>query len=147
MIKELILKHRSLVNQIWKFAVVGFLNTAVDFLVLNLLMYFTGIYKGGLIFILNLISFSIAVINSYFLNKYFTFKYKESNNGTAEFSGFVVVSIFGALINSGVVYLITQFEAPFDLHPQIWSNFAKLTATFFSLAWNFIGYKFFVFKK
>lgn len=147
MIKELILKYSFLINQIWKFVVIGFLNTGVDFLIFNLLVYFTGTYKGGLVFILNIISFSIAVINSYFLNKYFTFKSKETNNATAEFSSFIIVSVFGALINSGIVFLITQYEVPFGLSPQLWANFAKLTATFFSLFWNFLGYKFFVFKK
>lgn len=59
----------ALVRQFGKFVIVGVINTGVDFLVLNVEMKMTGITSGGAIFALNAISFSVATINSYFLNK------------------------------------------------------------------------------
>ena len=49
---------------------------------------------------------------------------------------------------SSVVFGVTTFIPPFfGLSPELWANLAKVAATGFSLIWNFIGYKFIVFKK
>jgi putative flippase GtrA len=59
-----------------------------------------------------------------------------------------VVSIIGALINSGIVFAISTFVDPmFGLSQAVWVNAAKVVATGISLIWNFLGYKFIVFKR
>jgi len=141
----------KLVNQFSKFVVIGVMNTAIDFGVLNLLMWQTGIYKGKWIILLNAIAFAVAVINSYFWNKYWTFKAKEADEPgevAKEFSQFIMVTLIGLAINSGIVFGVTTFIPPFfGLSPELWANLAKVAATGLSLIWNFIGYKFIVFKK
>lgn len=140
----------NLLRQISKFVMVGFINTGIDFGVLNLLMFLTAIYSGRWIILLNSISFTVAVINSYLWNKYWTFKKQGSETGQVarEFSQFLVVSIVGMLLNSGIVYGISTFTpALFGLSSALWTNFAKILATVVSMSWNFIGYKFIVFKK
>ena len=58
------------------------------------------------------------------------------------------MSVIGVLINTGIVYLMTTLVIPFaGISEQIWLNIGKLMATFISLAWNFAGYKFIVFRK
>ncbi len=52
-----------------KYASIGALNVLIDFLVLNLLWFFTGMYSGTINYLFKLISFSIYSINGYFLNK------------------------------------------------------------------------------
>jgi len=141
----------KLIRQFSKFVVIGFMNTAIDFAVLNLLMWQTGIYKGQWIILLNAIAFAVAVINSYFWNKFWTFRAKEADEPgeiAKEFSQFIVVTLIGLAINSSIVFGVTTFIPPFfDLSPELWANLAKAAATGFSLIWNFIGYKFIVFKK
>jgi len=140
----------KLAGQFGKFAVVGISNTLVDFVILNILSYLTHTYSGSYLIILNSISFAAAVANSYFLNKYWTFKGEgESGVKTREASSFIVVSLIGLAINSGIVYFVTTYaSAPFSfLTPALWENFAKVMATGIALIWNFIGYKFIVFKK
>ncbi len=146
--------------QIIKFAVVGAGNTLVDWVVLFGLMRLTGITsgfgysaeKGG--------SFLVAVINSYVWNKYWTFKAKGTKVAT-EFSQFFLVSVVGMVINVGVASLVVRFIKPMDfvislagyipfieLAPgEIWGIFGAAVATIVALAWNFLGYKFIVFKK
>jgi putative flippase GtrA len=149
----------ALVRQFGKFIIVGVINTGIDFLVLNVEMKITGITSGGAIFVLNAISFSVATVNSYFLNKFWTFQDKDGAHETAKFSQFMAVSVVGVVINSSIVYLVTSFLSPFlgigailaflsgkNIN-QFWANFAKLAATGISLIWNFIGYKLWVFKK
>lgn len=147
MLKKLLLKF-PIIKQLAKFIVVGGINTGIDFLVLNIEMILTGITSGPSMLILNSISFSAATTNSFFMNKRWTFEDSGNKKDGVKFSQFLIVSIIGITINGGVVYLITSFVDPlFGLNPQLWANVAKLFATGISLVWNFIGYKFIVFKK
>jgi putative flippase GtrA len=137
---------KNLILQFSKFAVVGFVNTALDFGVLNVLIFATGVRGGAYLILLNSISFSIATANSYFWNKYWTFKKKDSVK-VVEIGQFLTVSLIGLAINSGIVYLISTHISPmFGFSPGLWVNLAKVAATGASLIWNFVGYKFLVFK-
>ena len=134
--------------QFIKFAFVGGINTGIDFAVLNSLMWISGIYEGKEIIFLNIIAFTVATINSYFMNKRWTFEVKGKKEVGKEFSQFILISLIGISINTGIVYSITTFIEPsFGLSSPLWANFAKASATAISLIWNFIGYKFIVFKK
>jgi len=147
MLLQKILKIK-LVKQFSKFIIVGGVNTGIDFLVLNAEMWLTSIHDGPSMIVLNSISFSIATINSYLMNKRWTFEDKKKHSESVKFSQFIAVSLVGMLINSGVVYAIITLVPPIDgINPQLWANGAKLIATGASLIWNFIGYKLWVFKK
>lgn len=140
------------IKQFSKFIIVGGVNTGIDFAVLNVLMYLTQINAGPMLFLLNCISFSVAVVNSYYMNRRWTFQEAatelDDKKPAVQFSQFFVVSIIGILINGGILTVITTFiPAPFGLSAQLWANVAKLFATGASLVWNFVGYKLFVFKK
>lgn len=141
-----------LVKQFSKFVIVGGINTGIDFAVLNALMYLSDIRSGLGLFVLNCVSFSVAVVNSYFMNRRWTFREAAvgiaDKNNAVQFSQFFVVSVIGIVINGSVLTLIaTYIPAPFGLNQQLWANVAKLFATGASLVWNFLGYKFIVFKK
>lgn len=134
--------------QFLKFAVIGAINTGIDFAILNLLSYATGIKEGNGLIPLNLISFALAVANSYFLNKRWAFKDSTHGEAAKKFSIFLVVSIIGAVINTLILrYVSSEITPMFGLNPTLWLNFAKVLATGISLVWNFIGYKLFVFNK
>jgi len=138
---------KKTINQFGKFVVIGLMNTVIDFAILNFLMWWTGIYSGASIILLNMVSFSIAVFNSYFWNKYWTFKDLDKIEAK-EFSQFILVTLIGLAINSSIVYGITTLVSPmFGISPELWANLAKVAATGFSLIWNFIGYKFVVFNR
>jgi len=136
-----------IVRQFAKFVVIGFVNTGIDFLVLNIEMALTGIHDGPYMFLLNAVSFAIATVNSYFLNRKWAFQDNSSEQGK-QFSQFIAVSLVGVVINSTIVYTITTYVSPIVIeNPVLWANLAKVAATGISLIWNFLGYKFFVFKK
>jgi len=137
-------KKLALFWQLAKFALVGVLNTAIDFGILNLLIVVTSITSGiGIIFV-NAISFSTALVNSYFWNKEWVF----SSAKKGDFVTFVVVTIIGLSMNTGIVYFLTTYVPPvFVSSSAQWANLAKVLATGISLVWNFAGYKLVVFKK
>ncbi len=149
-IANLLARWRPVFRQIGKFVVVGFLNTSIDFGVLNLLSLVSGLTAGFLIGGVNIPGFILASTNSYFWNKFWVFK-KNSEITKAEykdFFAFVLVTVVSIFINSSIVILTTTYISPLgNLSPERWLNIAKVFATLFSLTWNFLGYKFIVFKK
>ena len=146
-----------IIRQTIKFILVGILNTLIDLSVLNLLIFISGIASGLGYSVFKGISFIVAVINSYFLNKFWTFKsvggYNKENLPAAgrEFSQFFAVSLIGFGINVGVASLVVNVIGnPFVLSgisDKIWANVGAIMATFCGMTWNFLGYKFVVFKK
>jgi putative flippase GtrA len=144
--KKLFEKY-PIILQVLKFGVTGVMNTGIDFLVLNGLMWLTKTYSGTLIILLNIVSFSIAVTNSYLWNKYWTFKVKAKDEIPQEFAKFITVSLIGAIINSSILFVFTTFVDPlFGISEGLWANVGKLLATGIALIWNFIGYKFWALK-
>jgi len=142
-------KH-PFIPQFIRFFFVGLLNTGIDFGVLNFLIYLTGKSSGIYFPVFKSISFIIAVTNSYFMNKHWTFKSLDNINGTkaSEFFKFFGVYIIGGGINVGVAtYVVNYVSAPIGFSPVLWANVGAVFAAAFTLTWNFIGMKFFVFKK
>jgi len=134
--------------QFGKLITIGFSNTAIDFGVLNLLMYFSGVEKGILFSIFKGISFLVAVTNSYVWNKYWTFDNPEGKKWAKQFIMFFVISGTAFLINVSVASFIVNVLEPFgNITPTIWANFGAFASLIITLFWTFLGYKFIVFKK
>jgi putative flippase GtrA len=124
------------------------INTSIDYIVLFSLSKITGITGGTALIPLNVISFTIATTNSYFLNKNWAFHDQSHAHEGKKASLFLLVSIVGVAINTAIVFAITTFIDPmFGAQPRTWLFGAKVVATGISLIWNFIGYKLIVFKK
>ena len=132
--------------QLGKFIVTGGLNTFLDFAVLNLLMSRTGIVAGWWFSLFKALSFAVAVINSYFWNKHWTFE--AGGKKRAEFIEFLLISLIGLGINVGTASFMVRYIEPFsDMSAITWANASALVATALALLWNFLGYKFLVFRK
>ena len=127
-----------------KFSVVGFINFLIDFLILNLLSFVTGINKGVFAAVFSAVSFLVANANSYYFNKKWTFK---ENNSNSSYKAFLIVSVFGIVINISVIYFFTIFVNQSYFSDIIWLNISKIIATSFVSFFNYFGYKKFVFKE
>lgn len=148
MISKSFLQKYPIVGQFFRFVVIGLINTALDFGIINLEMWAFGIYKGWPIILFNVVSFSIASTNSFFWNRFWTFKYKGKEGAGFQYLQFIIVTLIGMGINSGIVYIgTTWISTRFGISPQLWANGVKVFATAVSLIWNFLGYKFMVFNK
>ncbi len=134
--------------QFGKFFLVGITNTGIDFAVYNFLMWITQISEGFYVNVFTTVSFLVAVVNSYLLNKYWTFKEKDKSKDQKQFIKFFFVSFIGLILNNAIIYYLVNIVHPaFGLSPVLWANFAKAIATCAVLFWNFCGFKFLVFKK
>lgn len=147
-VASLIAKKIPVVYQIAKFGAVGVSNTLIDFLVLLIIANYFSIFKGWEVGSFNIISFTLANVNSFFWNRHWTFEAKEGGKTPMEFGVFFIVSLGGLFVNTSIVAAASTYISPlFGLSEKLWLVAAKIIATLASLVWNFVGYKFFVFKK
>ncbi len=136
------------IYQVAKFGLVGALNTFVDFGVLNLLFWVTGVVTGPSYSYFKGISFIAAAFNSYFWNKHWTFEKKGKLFEADEFLKFIIVTFIGFMLNVGTASLIVLVIGPqYGLSDTLWGNIAAFIAVFVAFLWNFIGSKYIVFKK
>jgi putative flippase GtrA len=125
-----------------KFAFVGAIGTVVDYSVFNLFAYALGfeeIFAQG-------ISFTVAVISNFILNRYWTFRDSRSKRLRVQLFQYVLVNFVGLLIRTpifaGFVALFTSLligrVLPFGIDP-VWlaHNLALAGAIGVVLLWNY----------
>lgn len=129
-------------RQIIKFSIIGVLNTIIDFSILNFLVRIL----SWTVLPANTISFSVAVINSYFLNKYWTFRDKQPVH-IKQFSMFIMVSLVGLGLSNLLIYLGLEIFKTYTFGLSfVWHyNIAKAMSAIIVLVWNFLASKFWVF--
>ena len=126
----------------------GALATLVDLGLLNVLMMTFGIGSGLLYSVFKGISFIIATCSKYVGDKFWAFEKTERKGMRKEFGQFLLVTFVGFGINVGIAHSVVNIVGPqFNLDEKIWANIGGVLAAFGTFAWNFIGYKFIVFKK
>ncbi|OGD30700.1 hypothetical protein A2833_00425 [Candidatus Azambacteria bacterium RIFCSPHIGHO2_01_FULL_44_55] len=139
-------KNRPGFFQLGKYGVVGVLNTFMDGGIFNLLVLITGIAAGWQAIGFRIVSFTVTIINSFFWNKFWTFKAGGEAGGQAV--KFFFISTTVALINLGIfAVLINVIGAPFGIDIKIWANISIALTIITAFFGNFFGYKFIVFKK
>lgn len=131
-----------------KFAVVGVLNSGVDFGVLNSLMLLTGVAAGAGFLAFKSVSVTLGVINSYLWNKYWTFDASKSTGGRRELAAFMAVTLVAVGLNiAGADVIVNVVGAPLGISAKAWANIGAISGAGLTLFANFFGYKFFVFRK
>jgi putative flippase GtrA len=133
--------------QFGKFAAVGVLNTFIDLGVLNLIIFLTGIAGGIWYAVFKAISFLCATTNSFFWNKYWTFNAKEAATGK-ETGSFFLFAAIGWVVNVGIAtFIVNGIAWSASFNPRVIANIGGLCGVAGAFLFNFVSYKFFVFKK
>ncbi|GCD09972.1 cell wall teichoic acid glycosylation protein GtcA [Clostridium tagluense] len=119
-----------------RFSLVGVANTLIDFLIFTLFNGFIGLnYIAS-----QILGYSFGVVNSFVLNKKWTFSKSNSNKKTGnELFQFIVVNLFSLLIT-----LITMNFLVKNLDINVYV--AKIIITFIAQITNFLCYKLWVFN-
>lgn len=127
-----------------KFSIIGSLNFLVDIAVLNILSYITGFNKGIFAAIFSAVSFLIANVNSYYLNRKWTFR---NNEKKSRYKVFLAISVMGIVANMLIVYNFTTYISQPYFSDIMWLNVSKIIATGFVMFFNYYGYKKYVFNE
>ncbi|PYY11315.1 MAG: hypothetical protein DMG61_19480 [Acidobacteria bacterium] len=139
--------RKAHIIQLFRFGVVGIVNTVVDLSVLNILIFLFHTGETGTMFaVFKTVAFVCAVLNSYLLNRSWTFRRAADKHHIVEGAQFLFISLLGAVVNVGTSsYVATYMHPRWGIHTKAWPSFAALVGTAFSLGFNFVGYKFWVF--
>lgn len=141
-------KFMPIIYKLAKFGETGGLNWLVDLGVVNLLILLTGISAGLYFAVFKAISFSVAVTNSYFWNKFWVFKGSAKQDEKSEVSKFIAASLLGLAFNVTLAALIV-FAGPkvvTSINSVTWANLAVVAGSLFAMLFNFVLYKVWVFK-
>ncbi|MBN1696609.1 MAG: GtrA family protein [Spirochaetales bacterium] len=133
-IAAVIEKYGKGIVQFVKFNAVGIINTAITFLVFTLLNKLIGLDK----FIAEPSGYVCGLINSYFLNKIWTFG-KKHHYRLSEALKFIIVNAF-ALGGTLLILHVAEDILSIDV---LWG---KLMAYCYSVPVNYIGFKYWVFR-
>lgn len=134
--------------------IAGCCNTALDFLILNVLTLALGLP----VLLANSISVMFGISISYALNHFFVFRYPYKISVKKFLSFFALTGFSSLILQNVVIYLFemffdTQFGNSLLLLPDaegrhvLALNIAKLCAVGVGLVWNFLAYRYIVFRK
>lgn len=136
-----------------KFLVVGTFGFVIDFGTLTLLVEVVRLpeavaeatplsYTAGLV-VANTISFSLAVLSNFTLNRYWTYPESRSKRKRVQLPQFAMVSIIGLILNNVILAItagpFTQLLHILPFVPDAIDGYvpAKILATVVVLFWNF----------
>src|SRR5215471_2967956 len=127
--------------QFLRFCIVGGLNTGVDLLAFNILIWMFPTQDSGLLVIFNSLAYSIGAINSFCWNKIWTFR-QHSEASSDQFVRFALVTSLGIICNDAFLWLATSIFMSLSLTSIFWVNVAKVLAIAGSVTVSYIGMRF-----
>lgn len=130
-------RHTEFIRQFVTFALIGVTNTFWDFFIY--ILFTRGWLGFHLHFLLaNVFAFLLSVVNSYLLNKRFTFR-DTAQEHYRLFSKFLFVNLVSLGMYEGMLFLGVHRLRLFDLT-------AKLFAIIIVMLWNFFANKYWTFR-
>ena len=139
----LIGKKWLFVFQSAKFLLVGAVATVLDLKFFELLL----VVPLAVIFLKGA-SFIVATVLKYVGNKYWTFQKHGNDQIRQEITQFIVITIIGTIIDVASFYYFTKvMGAPVAINSVVWVKLSVIFAAIIAASFNFLGYKFLVFKK
>ena len=129
------MKNKKLLNQIFKFIIVGGIATVIDYIIFFIMHDI--LHIGTLVS--NIMSFSISVIYNYIASVKWVFDVDKDKDKKQQFIIFIVLSVIGLGINTGIVYLLIDVL-------KVYSLISKVVATGIVMVFNFITRKIFLEK-
>ena len=129
------IKNNKLLMQIIKFVIVGGISTVIDYIIFFILH---DILKWNTI-ISNVLGFTVSVIYNYIASIKWVFDVNKDNDQKKQFIIYVILSIVGLIINTGIVYVCVDII-------RLYSLIGKVIATAIVMVFNFITRKAFLEK-
>ena len=147
-IAYLIGKKFLFVYQIAKFLLVGAVATIIDLKIFELFNWILSYFLLVSLLFSKGLSFLIATALKYVGNKYWAFLKHEKENIKKEITQFFFVTVVGMAIDIIAFYIFVNIiGTQYTISQTLWIKLSVVFAGIVAAVWNFIGYKFWVFKK
>ena len=137
---------QELILQIIRFGFVGGLNTALDLLIFNAFLLLFPTKSTLMLLVYNSTAYAIGSINSFILNKYWTFRHKQRTT-RQEVLRFIITTLLGIGCNDLIIWLLSGLSHPLIADARLWANVSKICAIFGTVLISFLGLRLWVFVK
>lgn len=135
-------------KQFFGYGAVGLLNTALNFVLINLGIIVTGAAQGPVFITMSFVVFTVLVFHSFLWNRFLIFKRENPRELHREYAMFFVVTGCSSLLNLYILHVVVDLIGPqWSLGAHLWANVALALTIPISVILNFLGYKFLVFKE
>lgn len=137
---------RSTFRQFLRYCLVGGVNTLIDLLVLNLLLWRFPTNDAQVLALYNAIAYTGGALSSFFLNKYWTFRRRQKATAM-EVIRFTITLLLEVIYSSVLVWVAGRVLQPLIANVTLWGNASKLAAVVvgtvisysFMRFWTFAG--------
>ena len=131
-------------GELLRFALVGGVNTLVDLVILNGLLWLFPTTSTFMLLTYNAIAYSLGAVNSFLLNKYWTFR-QWQKTGRSEVTRFILTTLSGITWSSLILWLASLVLHPVLLNPTLWANVSKGFAVVGTSLISYLGMRLWVF--
>jgi putative flippase GtrA len=131
-------------GQLMRFGMVGSINTTLDLLIFNSLLWLFPTSNLFISLVFNSLAYSIGAVNSFLLNKYWTFKHWQSIT-RKEVSCFAMTTLLGMGCNDLLLWCANRLLSPLTAHSLLWVNASKIIAIAGTVLISYLGMRLWVF--
>lgn len=136
------------VFQAAKYLLVGAFVTVIDLKLFEFLVWIFSFAISQNQIIAKVTSFLFATFVKYWGNKHWAFEKPGKERVKLEVFQFFLITMVGLGIDVGFFFYLTRIMGPQLETPQeLWVKLSVILAAIVAALWNFLGYKFLVFKK
>src|SRR5260370_11517884 len=140
-------KRKTRVRTIWqfvRFGLVGCVNTIIDLLVLNGLLWLWPAQDTARLLLFNTLAYACGALNSFVFNRYWTFR-REGPPNAREGARFLLVTLAAIACNDLILWLMRNILHPVHLNPALWTNVSKVVAIGGTILLSYLGMRLWVF--
>ncbi len=131
-------------KQVMRFGLVGGLNTLIDLLALNGLLLLFPTTSSSLLLAYNALAYSSGAMNSFLLNKYWTFGYRQRTT-RRELIRFAMTTLLAIGWSSAILWLASNALHLWIVNTTLWANASKVVAIFGTVLISYLGMRLWVF--
>src|SRR5713101_5793776 len=139
-----VFERGRLPRQALRFGLAGGLNTLVDLLILNGLLWLFPTTSSLMLLAYNSLAYSLGAVNSFLLNKYWTFGQKQRTT-RGELARFTLITLCSIGWSSAILWLASTFLHPLLVNATVWANASKLVAIAGTALISYMGMRLWVF--
>jgi putative flippase GtrA len=131
-------------RQVLRFGLAGGLNTLVDLLILNGLLWLFPTTSSLMLLAYNSLAYSLGAVNSFLLNKYWTFGQKQRTT-RREVARFTLTTLCGIGWSTIILWLASHVFHPLLVNATVWANASKVVAIAGTALISYLGMRLWVF--
>lgn len=132
--------------QFLRYCLVGGANTAIDLIVLNILLWSFPTNSVLHLVAYNSIAYCGGALSSFFLNKHWTFRYRQRTT-SRQVTRFIITLLLEVLYSNALIWLAGRALGPLIANPTLWGNASKLIAVAGSTLLSYIFMRFWTFAR